>query len=313
MVSKLRDFVEDLSYPGRHYVGPLIIGIDEIDRIGSVEQAERFIGEIKSIFGIPNCFFLVSVAEDVGFLFSRQSIIGQSTLDHSFDDVVVVETLEFCEAQEMLSTRVPGFTDSFVFLALALSGGLPREIIRVARRLVDVNHQKRTGAFLPRIGDLALCIVAEDIAEVLRTSRSQLSRLSLPERWGEVFYRLHCAMTSLRNGEIKDEDRVTLIYNLCSLRPPGDLPETVDQNEDEVAAVKIVDGITAFACYGLTVVEAFDNRFFNLRNARKSMNGIARASYMKLAEARMELGISPESSLSIIRNFRDGTRLPKLS
>ena len=82
LVGKLRDFIADISQPTDTSVGTMVIGIDEIDRIGSVEQAERFIGEIKTIFGIPNSFFLVSVAEDVGFLFSLRSIVGQSTLEH---------------------------------------------------------------------------------------------------------------------------------------------------------------------------------------------------------------------------------------
>ena len=180
----------------------MIVGIDEIDRIGSVEQAERFIGEIKAVFGIPNCFFLVSVAEDVGFLFSRRSIVGQSTLEHSFDDVIVVDALELDEARKLLSTRVPGYTDSFVFLALALSGGLPREMIRVARRLVEVNHQETENQDFPRIGNLTLCLVVEDTAEVLRTSRNQLARISLPDSWGNVFYQLRTAMVSLRTGPV---------------------------------------------------------------------------------------------------------------
>lgn len=313
MVGRLREFVEDVSSPGRHYVGPLIIGIDEIDRIGSVEQAERFIGEIKSIFGIPNCFFLVSVAEDIGFIFARRTIIGQSTLEHSFDDVVVVEALEFSEAREMLSTRVPGFTDSFVFLALALSGGLPREIIRVARRLVDINHQEATENYFPRIGDLALSVVAEDAAEVLRTSRSQLSLMSLPESWGAIFYRLQFSIVSLRNVETQPAERMTVISNLCSLTAPHSSAASTAKETEEVAAARVVNGIAAFTRYAVTVVEAFDNEFFDLRVARERMHGITPGSYMELAAARMELGISPKSSQSIIRNFREGIGLSKLS
>jgi hypothetical protein len=312
MVGRIREFLEDISDSGGCYNGPLIIGIDEIDRIGSIEQAERFIGEIKSIFGIKNCFFLVSVAEDVGFLFSRRSIVGQSTLEHSFDDVVVVETLEFGEAREMLSTRVPGFTDSFVFLALALSGGLPREMIRVARRLIDANHQETKEDFFPRIGDLALRIVSEDIAEVIRTSRSQLSRMSLPEPWGVILYRLHIAITSLRSDEVQEADRKIVIDNLCSLRLSDEISKVTNQSDDEVAAAKIIDGVVAFACYCATIIEAFDNDFFDLRAARKSLQQVTRGSYLELAAARMELGISPSSSQSIIRNFREGIGLTEL-
>jgi len=225
---------------------------------------------------------------------------------------VVVETLEFGEAREMLSTRVPGFTDSFVFLALALSGGLPREIIRVARRLVDVNLQATEDGNSLMIGDLALRIVTEDIAEVLRTSRSQLSHIYLPEPWGTVLYRLHVAITALLSDKTQDADLIIAINNLCLLRPTNEFPEETKHKEDEAAAVKIVDGIIAFAHYGATVIEAFDNDFFDLRTAQNSVQEATRGSYMELAAARMELGISSESSQSIIRNFREGIGLPKL-
>jgi hypothetical protein len=311
MVGRLRDFVEEISRPKSQYVAPMIIGIDEIDRIGSVEQAERFIGEIKSIFGIPNCFFLVSVAEDVGFLFSRQSVIGMSTLEHSFDDVVVVDALNFNEARELLSARVPGFTDSFVFLALALSGGLPREIIRVARRLVDVNHEEEAKGYFPRIGDLALRLVAEDVAEVLRTSRSQLARMSLSDSWGEVFYRLRDAMVLLRSDATLTDERYKVIRDLSSLSSPNTDVQPMNQNEGEAAAIKILDGITAFASYSITVIEAFDNDYFDLHNARETVSDTSGGSYMELAAARMELGVSPDSSQAIVRRFRKESKLSK--
>ena len=313
MVGKLRGFVEEISRQESPSIVPMIIGIDEVDRIGSVEQAERFIGEIKSIFGIPNCFFLVSVAEDIGFLFSRQSIVGHSTLEHSFDDVVIVDALDFDEARELLSARVPGFTDSFVFLALALSGGLPREIIRVARRLVDVNHEEEAKEkSFPRIGDLALRLAVEDVAEVLRTSRSQLARMTLPDSWGGVFYQLRATMLLLRSDTTPPMERRKAIRDLCSLRPPDFPDESANQDADEAAAVKILDGITAFASYSFTIIEAFDNDFFDLHTARITVPSTSGASYMELAAARMELGISPESSQSIVRRFRIESGLSKL-
>lgn len=314
LVGKLRDFIADISRPIGGSAKTVIIGIDEVDRIGSIEQAERFIGEIKAVFGIPNCFFLVSVAEDVGFLFSRRSIVGQSALEHSFDDVVVVDALEIDEARELLSKRVPGFTESFVFLALSLSAGLPREMIRVARRLVELNHRGEEDQLFPRIGDLACRLVAENIAEVLRTSRNQLALLSLPDSWGDVFYQLHDVMVLLRREAASVPEHRKLISGLCLLRSPDTSSQAVaEKTGDEAAAVKIIVGLAAFACYGITVIDAFDNVFFNLRAARKSTHDAAGGSYTELAAARLELGISPESSRSIIRRFRARSGLSPLA
>jgi hypothetical protein len=211
----------------------------------------------------------------------------------------------------MLSTRVPGFTDSFIFLAL--SGGLPREMIRVARRLVEINHQEAKDQPSPKIGDLALRVAAENIAEVLRTSRTQLARLSLPDSWDDIFCQLRDAMVLLRSESAAPGKFRKTIGVLCSLRPP-DTPanQAVCQEADEIAAEKIVDGLTAFACYTMTVIEAFDNDYFNLRDARRSTRNAAGGSYTDLAAARLELGISPGSSQLIIRRFRAHSGLPPL-
>jgi energy-coupling factor transporter ATP-binding protein EcfA2 len=312
LVGKLRDFIQDISQNADGSVSTTIIGIDEIDRIGSIEQAERFIGEVKAIFGIPNCFFLVSVAEDVGFLFSRRSIVGSSTLEHSFDDVVVVDALELDEARELLCKRVIGFTDSFVFLALALSGGLPREMIRVVRRLVDLNHREADSQNFPRIGDLTFRLVAENIAEVVRTSRNQLARLTLPDSWGGIFCQLRDAMALLQSEAVSKEEQRKVIGGLCSLRPSDDANNASTKTADETAACKIVVGLAAFASYSITVIEAFDNNYFDLGAARKSTLDTGGGSYMALAAARLELGISPESSQLIIRRFRARSGLGRL-
>jgi hypothetical protein len=85
-----------------------------------------------------------------------------------------------------------------------------------------------------------------------------------------------------------------------------------EKTDDEAGAVKIIVGLAAFACYGITVIEAFDNAYFNLHAARKSTRDIIGGSYTELAAARLELGISPESSQSIIRRFRAHSGLSPL-
>jgi hypothetical protein len=60
---------------------------------------------------------------------------------------------------DLLLKRVPGFTDSFVYLVYALSGGLPRELIRVTRRLVEGNQKFASTGRHARLEDLAFILV----------------------------------------------------------------------------------------------------------------------------------------------------------
>ena len=52
----------------------VFIGVDELDKIGSAEQAERFLNEIKGIFGIPYLYFIVSVSDDALTAFERRGL-----------------------------------------------------------------------------------------------------------------------------------------------------------------------------------------------------------------------------------------------
>ncbi|MET8867380.1 hypothetical protein ABZW11_30925, partial [Nonomuraea sp. NPDC004580] len=165
----------------------VLICIDEVDRIGSAEAATRFLSEIKAIFGSVNCYFLVAVADELGAAFSRRAITGRSHVDNAFDEVISLEPLSFESSKQLLQRRVPGFTDAFVRLVLALSGGLPRELIRVARRLVEINIEFEYELRLPQLADR---LVREEIHEAVTGTRSQLAGTLISPEWGAVLDRL---------------------------------------------------------------------------------------------------------------------------
>ena len=195
-----RLFLENVARQFPDASHAVVVGIDEIDRIGSLDLAEKFIGEIKAIFGVERCFFLVAVAEDVGSVFAQRATAGRSILENAFDDVVVVQPLNFEETRNLLLKRVPGFTDSFVYLAYSLSGGLPRELIRVTRRLVEANQELASADRQPRLQDLAFILIKENLIESIRVTRAQISTLTLLAKWTELFKVLRSASTDLRNA-----------------------------------------------------------------------------------------------------------------
>lgn len=125
LVGHLCDFVAHVTNEqstGR----TVLICIDEVDRIGSAEEASQFLSEIKAIFGVPQCYFVVAIAEEFGAAFGRRAITGRTIADNVFDEIISVEPMTFDLSRQLLQRRVPGFNDSFVWLSLALSGGVPR-------------------------------------------------------------------------------------------------------------------------------------------------------------------------------------------
>jgi hypothetical protein len=139
VVSALQDadFSHDLTGTSE---ARLIVGIDEIDRIESAERAEKFLNDIKAIFGIPNTFYLASLSGDALATFERRVITARSAFDTAFDSVIRIEPMDLRTARYLLERRAIGLPYPFVALCHILAGGIPRELMRVARAVFDVRN-----------------------------------------------------------------------------------------------------------------------------------------------------------------------------
>ena len=305
--------MQDVSSQMKGSERPIVVAIDEIDRIGSLEDAEKFIGEIKTIFGVEGCYFLVAVAEEVGSLFAQRATAGRSILENAFDEIVAVEPLTLLEARSLLLKRVPGFTDAFVYLVYAMSGGLPRELIRVTRRLVEMNlerlsqlghskteyHRRLKPEDYPRLEDLTRDLVTENMIEALDASRDQMSRLLLPPDWAARFHDIRSASITLGRGRVPPSKVYEVMKKIDELKLP-DKQKNDDLNSasvgDEVSAARLLNSLSAFAYFGMTVIEAFSSRLFNLATIRLDTEKESDNGYEELAAARIELGVSYASA-----------------
>jgi len=324
LVSQARRFMEDVSTELRILNRAIFIGIDEIDRIGSLEQAERFIGEIKAIFGIEGCFFIVAVAEDVGSMFAQRATAGRSIVENAFDEIVTVRPLDLAGARDLLLRRVPGFTDAFVYLVHALSGGLPRELIRVSRRLVEIHIERAAVAGIetwtdlatdkggtmktvshlpaeyPRLDYLARILVREAVVEALDAARNEMSYLLLGSEWATLFDAIRLASATLSR-----DDSSTAVYQtieqISKVHAEG---RDAGASENEDIARRILDRLSVFAYFGITVIDAFSDRYFDLDKVRQRTAGELNGSYEELAAARVELSVSAANSRTMLDRFR---------
>jgi hypothetical protein len=320
LVGHTRQFMEDVAeWLGSDHA--IVVGIDEIDRIDSLSHAEKFIGGIKAVFGVERCYFLVAVAEDVGSIFAQRATAGRFALDNAFDDIVVASPLNFHETRVLLLRRVLGFTDSFAYLVHAISGGLPREVIRVTRRLVDLNQELGDHAHHLRLEDLACALVRDELIESIRETRTKLSLLSLHADWASIFEELRSAGTRLRRVSLPSmpefhasaqkmsrlkEDAVMhesyeIVQELSELK--GHARAIGDEDGERARA--IVTDFSAFAYFGLTIMDAFSERYFNLLSVEMKTGTGSEGSYEELAFARIELTVSPMNSRAMLARFRE--------
>lgn len=136
IVDEFRNFARDVAGEMHLQDNRVFIGIDELDKIGSAEQAERFLNEIKGIFGIPHVYFMVSVSDDALTAFERRGLPLRNAFDSSFDEIMHVGPLSYDESRRLLYRRVIGLSEPYVALCHCLAGGLARDVIRAGRQIV---------------------------------------------------------------------------------------------------------------------------------------------------------------------------------
>lgn len=131
VVAEIRVFLRDLAVET-----PIVVGIDELDKLEADDRARSFINELKAVFSIPRCYFLVSVSEDALASFERRGLPFRDVFDSAFDEIVTVPYLSLEDAKRVISRRVIGLPIPFMCLSYCLSGGLARDLIRATRNVV---------------------------------------------------------------------------------------------------------------------------------------------------------------------------------
>jgi hypothetical protein len=157
----------------------LLVAIDEVDRITDPALAERFLNEVKAIFGIPGCIYFVSVSEEALSNFERRVMRMRSVFDSAFDQVVRLEPLTLEESVQLLRLRVTGVPDRFLALCHCLAGGMPRDVLRTAREMFDVHRMSNdVGSSL---GEIAQRLVRLEVDAVKRGFLSQVTNTPASE------------------------------------------------------------------------------------------------------------------------------------
>lgn len=136
-VDGFRVFIEKL---GRR--ANLFVGIDELDKMDPAE-AQDFLNDIKVIFDTQNSHYLLTLSDSAMSTFARRGFPVRDVFDSSLDEVIPVECLTWHEALALVNRRVLRMPQPFIALCYSLSGGLPRDLLRLCRDLVrKVNDEK---------------------------------------------------------------------------------------------------------------------------------------------------------------------------
>ncbi len=301
LVADFRELVtrmaQDMPVRGRRF----IIAIDEVDRLGTDTEALAFLREIKAILGVPRVHYLISVAEDVGAAFVRRGLPHRDVTDSSFDDVVHVQAGVLAESVAILDKRAPELTGPYALLAHTLAGGLPRDLIRYGRRLIEIQETTEQVELV----DISQDMILEELSETLAGFRTLLAK----QQWSPQNSMILGSFRTL-TGLLRTVDRrcPACERELQQALEHFALHSARDTAQPDVPALPdgagpLIDEAAAYAYFSFTLLGIFGRENFNERKRRAKQRGPDGETEL-LAEARRELAVSPYSARTLIDAIR---------
>ncbi|MFE0762895.1 hypothetical protein [Streptomyces smyrnaeus] len=297
LVEDFRDLLSDIAEALAHRKQRVLIGIDEVDRLGSDAQALAFLAEIKAILGIRHVYYLISVAEDVGAAFVRRGLPHRDVTDSSLDDIIHVEACTLEEAGAILGKRSEDHTPHTALLAHSLSGGVLRDLLRYGLQIEEIQAKTQTH----ELAHLARELILEELTETLAGFRTLLSKQQWTQETSGILsdFRTLCGHLKTSRCLCSDGPLLHALEHFAH-QPSGARPSHDDISDN---ARLLIDEAAAYSYFSLTLLEIFITSGLD----RRSEIALAQGPYgahERLAEARLELGISPYSARTLITHIR---------
>lgn len=263
----------------------VVIAIDELDKVEAAEDAHRFVNEIKGVFGVPGCQFLVSVSEEALTVFERRGLALRDAFDSAFDEIVRVGYLTLRDAYDLLHVRVIGMSEPFRYLCHALSGGLPRELIRVARNMAALAGPD----VMPSLGEVAERIVVEELLRRATSIKEVAAQLGTGQDVAEFVRTIHAC--------VANPTPVMLLRNAPAAQE-GDTP---------LARLRLESRV--YLRYVATLLQVFDNRLDRPRLKVASAVADDPGSFDSLTTVPQLLAAHPVLAAVTLDEFRRAWRL----
>ena len=312
LVREFRDFIHILTGDdtgfGRRQGPYVMIAIDELDKIESTDAAAEFINELKSMFRLPRCYFLVSVSLDVLRSYSRSGAPLRDAFDSAFDTVEPMSYWPVHDCARLLDLRVKGMSRLAEVFCYAHSGGLPRDLIRVARRIAGEAGGAAADSTLPA---LIWPLLQVDIDGQLEAALGQEDKTSGQATPAPVPLFAEAVRTVLH-----DHRRVSVICQQFrqSLLPLG----TGQSLSDGTVPSNVLSGVYLLATLGEVFCsdstrpmrtesvnrDAFIRALEQLARARQTLQGHPETAWAAIREARLQLGL-PVEPIMALDDWRD--------
>jgi hypothetical protein len=282
----------------------VVIAIDELDRLGTDSQALAFLAEIKAIFGVEHVHYVLAVAEDVGAAFIRRGLPHRDVTDSSLDDVVYVQPATLTESRAMLDKRAE-LTGPYAVLTHSMAGGIPRDLVRYGRRIMDMKDRTGSGEMVR----IARHLILDELSETLAGFRTLLAKQQWTQGTGSVLSSFRTLVGLLRESCPCTEDELRRSLQEFAFYATEEITAGPAERELADEARLLIDEASAYTYFSLTLLDIFASEALERRTRQAARNG-PDGHLERLAQARQELAISPYSTRPLIDVIRKAWSLP---
>jgi KAP family P-loop domain len=136
MINDFRSFSQELALM---LSGPVVIAIDELDKMDSPSAMAALLRDIKGIFDVPGVHFFVSISDEAARSLDLGAIQKRNEFNSSFYQVFELGILEPEQCVDMLQRRGVQLDEVVVSRLYVLAGGIPREVIRLADIVINTS------------------------------------------------------------------------------------------------------------------------------------------------------------------------------
>lgn len=135
-------YVEYIQKVSDSFNKKIIICIDELDKLDKLEDVEQVLREIKGGLYVTNSYYLISISQDAVRNFQNRLSSDRDIFESTFDEFITLKRLNCEQAwsilEKYLESRSEELNGNYKLLASLLvlfGGGIPRELLRNARRV----------------------------------------------------------------------------------------------------------------------------------------------------------------------------------
>jgi hypothetical protein len=172
LVYEFRNFMQEIA---EKVPGPIVIGIDELDKIHDPERAKQLLRDIKGIFEVNRINFLVSISKEAKRNLNLGSLQERDEFNSTFYTVIDLLPNDPTECANLLATRSPNSFDDLSRYAIGILGaGNFREVLRLADICLKAYSAENSLSSLPQS-------LSAIVSEEAQTIRNEVLDADLPE------------------------------------------------------------------------------------------------------------------------------------